>query len=190
MQSIIERQADMEYVGGAEDGYAALKLIEETKPDVVILDARLPGLSSYEIIERIPAKNKLKILAYSAFDSTNVIRKLLLAGAKGYVMKNATSEKLVKSIRIVAEGGNFIDPILNHDYHFYISEPDKLEKLTITERHILKYFSSGHTTIEIADQYCLNPNTVKTHRSNIMKKLELKNFCDFIRFVAINRKDL
>ena len=190
LQSLIECEHDMEFVGGAEDGESALKMIEETKPDIVIMDVQLPGLSSFEIIKRIPPESKVKVLALSGYDNPKVIKKMLLAGAKGYILKTTKTEKLLASIRIVAGGGISIDSSLKYDYNFYISEPDKLEKLTIRVREILKNFNTEFTTQDIANKLCISISTIKTHCSHIMEKFGFKNRIELIHFAFENEKDL
>jgi len=190
LQSLIECENDMEFVGGAEDGDSALKMIDETKPDVVIMDVHLQGLLGYDLIKQIPTDRKVKILALSGYDNKKFIRKMLLVGAKGYILKTTKLEIFLTSIRIVAGGGISIDPSLKHDYNFYISEPDKLEKLTIREREILKYYNIGYTAHNIADDLGISISTIKTHCSHIMEKFGFKNRIELIHFAFENEKDL
>ncbi len=190
LQSLIECEEGMEFVGGAEDGESALKMIDETKPDVVIMDVQLQGLRGYDLIKQISVESKVKVLALSGYDNPELISKMLRAGAKGYILKTTKLNNLLESIRIVADDRISLDPSLKHDYQFYISEPDKLDKLTIREREILKYFIVGYTEHNIANELGLSISAIKTHCSHIREKFGFKSSEELLLFAYENKKYL
>ncbi len=134
LRSLVECENDMEFVGGADNGESALKMIKATKADLVMMDVQLQGDYGYNLIKQISSNNKIKVLAFSGYDNPRFIRKMLCSGAEGYILKSSNINKISEAIRTIVKGGIFLDSKLNHNYSFYTSETDKLEKLTTKER--------------------------------------------------------
>jgi DNA-binding NarL/FixJ family response regulator len=168
----LEQQEDVELVGRATDGNAAMRLIEDLAPDVAVLDIRMPRLSGIQIARKLDTDgSKTGVILYTGSADRGVLLDALDAGARGFLLKEAPLDDLIRAIRMVAEGGTYVDAALGA----YLTAPeatDRLHALTKREREILRLISDGMRNEEVGQKLSISPLTVRTHVKNAMRKLE------------------
>ena len=172
MLRFLESEDDVEVVGHARDGERALRLITQQQPDVALLDIRMPGLSGIEIARRLGEQaSPTKVILYTGNAERGLVLESLDIGVRGFVLKEAPLDDLVRAIRTVAAGESYIDPALAR----VITEPgatDRLPTLTKRERDILRLLADGMRNEQVGRQLSISPLTVRTHVKNAMDKLE------------------
>jgi two-component system, NarL family, response regulator NreC len=195
LRSLIETQPDIEVVGEAADGLEALRLCEEQRPDAIILDVAMPKLNGIEVAERVqklsPAPSVI-ILSMHA-DESYIIR-ALAAGARAYLLKDATDEDLIPALRAVAAGRPFFSPsvtgVLIEDYVRQLQArglTDSYHLLTDREREVLQLLAEGRSNKEVAALLDVGLSTVETHRANLMQKLNLHNTAEIVLYAVRKR---
>jgi DNA-binding NarL/FixJ family response regulator len=181
---MLEDEADITVVGEAGDGLEAIRLAQELKPDVIVMDCAMPGTSGLiatrTILETSP---KQAILMLSMHSEETLVRQALDAGAKGYVLKNAVDLELPAAIRKVVAGEVVLDP--------QVARPNALKGernggLTNRELEILQLIVDGKSNKEIADQLGLSANTVAVHRANIMDALGIHKTAELVVYAIRN----
>lgn len=185
--SLFDKTDDIEVVCEAENGDGALGCIERTMPDVVLMDINMDGrldVSTTETIkERWPA---IKVLAFSMHEEVQVIRRMLKAGASGYILKNASHNEVKKAIETVVAGDSyFCQEVLDIMTQSLTSEGDTDDQdyvLSNREKEVLHYVAKEYTNQEIADTIDISLRTVETHKRNLIKKLRVKNVVGLVRF--------
>ncbi|MGQ9572054.1 MAG: response regulator [Dehalococcoidia bacterium] len=192
LRMILAAEPDMTIVGEAADSESALRMTEETHPDVVVMDISMPGMSGLEAVRR--AKESVpdtQVVVLTMHEDERYFFQALEAGASGYVIKGASPAELLTAIRAVRKGQAYFCPSLAkqmlNDYLRRADagsekEKDALGKLSDREKEVLKYIAEGMTGREIAAILYLSPNTVERHRANIMDKLGLHNRAELIKF--------
>jgi DNA-binding NarL/FixJ family response regulator len=182
-RQLLERQPDLRVVGEAADGEEAVQLAKELKPDLVVMDVRMPKLSGVEATRRIKAEvPEVAVLVLTAHDDDEYVFALLQAGANGYLLKTAEMEELVKAIRTVAAGQSTLDPTVAGKVvaQFASGRPlpdalasvrDEYEGLTDRELEILRLVGKGLTNKQIGQEVYISDRTVQAHLSNIFSKL-------------------
>jgi DNA-binding NarL/FixJ family response regulator len=182
---ILEAQQDIEIVGEASDGREAVTLVEQLKPDVVVMDVAMPGLNGIEATRRISEVSpRTRVLALSMHKDGVYVREILRAGARGYLLKDAFDADLIAAVRAVARGEGYIAPAVADsvlaDYRQQVSDP--IDLLTSREREVLQLIAEGKTNKEIAAHLNLSVYTVDAHRGRIMEKLNLHSTGELVRF--------
>lgn len=192
MRALLEDEPDIELVGEAADGRDALRLAIDLKPDIAIIDIAMPLLNGIDLtaqaVKQLPSLKAI-ILSMHA-DETYVLR-ALTAGAKAYLLKEATEEDLVPAIRAVAACKSYFSPaiskILLEDYLRNLRQrglEDSYDLLTEREREILQLLAQGRTNKEVASLLDIGLSTVETHRSNFMQKLNLHNTAEIVLYAV------
>lgn len=188
MQALLEADSDISIVGVAADGLEAVRLTERLKPDVVVLDLMMPGLSGLEALRIIRERSpRTRIVILSIYSSSAFIAQALQAGAIGYVLKGCTEENLVRSVKEAAAGRRFLSPpVTEIAIDAYIEQSrtgtfDPHETLTPRQREVLQLAAEGKTNAEIADRLYISQRTVENHRSMLMQRLGLQNQTELIR---------
>jgi DNA-binding NarL/FixJ family response regulator len=157
-------------VGEASDGEAAVALAERRHPQVVIMDVRMPGMDGLEatklMTERVPES---AVLIFTAYSERSLMGRGLESGAKGYILKEAPRETLVRAIEKVAAGDTFVDPAL---MTAFLPGRDKDDMLTQREREILQLLADGMSNADVAERLFISQETVKSHVRHILTKLE------------------
>ena len=165
----LSRAPHIRVVGEASDGAAAVALAERRKPDVVIMDVRMPGMDGLEatklMSQRVP---ETAVLIFTAYSERSLLSRGLESGAKGYILKEAPHDTLVRAIERVAAGDTFIDPALMPS--FLGSKGDDM--LTTREREILQLLADGMSNADVAARLFISQETVKSHVRHILTKLE------------------
>jgi DNA-binding NarL/FixJ family response regulator len=166
----LSRAPHIRVVGEAGDGKAAIDLAERRRPNVVIMDVRMPGLdgldATKELIEKEP---NAAVLIFTAYSERSLLARGLESGAKGYILKEAPHETLVRAIEKVAGGESFIDPAL---MPAFLSGKDREDMLTAREREILQLLADGMSNADVAQRLFISQETVKSHVRHILAKLE------------------
>jgi len=184
---ILESQADMEIVGEASNGREALRLAEELKPDVVVMDVAMPELNGIEATRRLAeASERTRVLALSMHKDAVYVREILRAGARGYLLKDAFDSDFVAAVRAVARGEAYLSPAVSDsvlaDYRQHVTDP--IDLLTAREREVLQLIAEGKTNKEIAGLLNLSVYTVDAHRGRVMEKLNLHSTGELVRFAV------
>ena len=185
VRMIVEAQPDMEVVGEAEDGATAVELALRLRPDVVLMDVRMPGLDGIEASRRLLGDSTVAsaVLVLTTFDQDEVVYEALRAGASGFLLKSAPPERLVAAIRTVAAGDALLAPeITRRMIEEYVRRPRPtgdagraLDELTEREREVLALIARGQSNGAIAGALFLSEATVKTHVNRIFRKLGLRD---------------
>jgi len=188
--TILDAQPDMEVVGEAVDGLAAIHRTEELKPDVVVMDIRMPLLDGIEATRRLAgpdSPNPAKILVVTTFNVDEYVYEALRAGASGFILKDAPPPELVNAVRTVARGESLLAPSVTRTLIGRYAERvrpatapasperDRLKALTPREHEVLLLVSEGLSNAEIAAELVISAETVKTYVSRILTKLDLRD---------------
>lgn len=184
---LIDSEKDMLVIAEAETGEDGIIKFQEIKPDVIVMDITMPGIGGLEAIERIIAKDKnAKILVLSAHEDSVHPKRVLSAGAIGYLTKRSAAEELINAIRTVGSGKKYIESSVAQKLAItqLSGENDPTEVLSDREFEVFISLAKGKSTNEIADTMCLSPRTVGTHLYNIKQKLNANNSAE-IALIAI-----
>ncbi|MBA3242831.1 MAG: response regulator transcription factor [Acidobacteria bacterium] len=189
LKSLVNAQPDMEVIGEADNGRAALLKARELQPDVVVMDISMPELNGIHATELLKGCcRKAKVLVLTAYDDSGYLRQLLEAGASGYLLKRAAAEELVKAIRVVAAGGVYLDPTMAGKVVSGYIGRKKLRgglssgELSEREEEVMRLVAWGYTNKEVAGYLNLSVKTIETHKTNLMEKLDLKGRSDIVRY--------
>jgi DNA-binding NarL/FixJ family response regulator len=208
LKLLLSMQPEMQVIGEARTGQAAIELALSSQPDVVVMDISMPGMDGLEACQHIRAQQpSTQILILTMHESEEYFLQALRAGAAGYIVKKAAPTELHMAIKAVAHGGAFLYPglakALVHAFvaqspihpatsqHIELPQTTKLAQelhvLTPREMEVLRLVAEGRTNQEIADQLVVSIKTVQSHRANVMEKLGLQDITHLVRF-AIRHK--
>jgi two-component system response regulator NreC len=185
---LVNAQPDMQVVGEAADGAAAVERAGALEPDVVVLDLTMAGVNGLSAARALKDKAcGAAIVALTRHDDHAYVQELLDAGASAYVLKQSASAALLEAIRVVAEGGRYLDPALPPPLH----PRDPRRRTTtppITDREaaVLRQMAVGHSNKEIAASLNIAIKTVEVHKANAMRKLNLHGRTDVVRYAVLN----
>jgi len=178
---ILRAEPDFEVVGEAADGREAVELARSLRPDIVLMDIRMPGLDGIEATRRVTALDPApRVLVLTTFDLDEYVYESLRAGASAFLLKDAPEQQLVAAVRVVAEGGSLFAPsvtrrLIEEFARPAPSESPALEGLTARELEVLRLVARGRSNAEIAADLVVSEHTAKTHVANILQKLGLRN---------------
>jgi two-component system, NarL family, invasion response regulator UvrY len=175
---LLEGSNDIKVVAEAESGEEAVKCFSEVKPDVIVMDISMPGIGGLEAIGRILAKEPtVRILVLSAHEDAMHARRVLKAGAVGYLTKRSAAEALIQAIRQVSQGKTFLEPDIAQQLAVQQLSGQKNPVDTLSEKEFKVFLSlaKGRSVQEIAEVMSLSPRTVGTHLYNIKQKLDASN---------------
>ena len=186
---LLQGEPDIEVVGEALDGDEAVALAESLRPDMVLMDIAMPGTSGLDATRRIKARfPEMRVLVLTMHRSDEYFFEMLKAGASGYVLKGAEISELISAVRTVAQGEVFLYPTmakqLLQDYLSRVKEPESSgpPALTPREKEILHLLAEGYSNKEIAERLVLSPSTIHSHRTNLMRKLNLSSRYELIQY--------
>ena len=179
--ALLETQEDITVVGSAADGEEAIRVCGEQRPDVVLMDVRMPGVDGIEATRRLEGGPSVIIL--TTFDLDDYVYDALSAGASGFLLKDAGAERLFEAVRVVAAGEALLAPAITRRLiaEFARQRPrvrpalERLSELTPRETEVLRLVAEGLSNTEIADRLVLSDETVKTHVSRVLGKLGLRD---------------
>ena len=195
LRSLIETEPDIKVVAEAGDGLEALKLCDEYKPDTIILDVAMPKLNGIEVAGRVQKLQRPPhVIMLSMHADESYIIRALAAGARAYLLKDATDEDLIPALRAVAAGRPFFSPsvtgVLIEDYVRQLQArglTDSYHLLTDREREVLQLLAEGRSNKEVAALLDVGVSTVETHRSHMMQKLNLHNTAEIVLYAVRKR---
>ncbi len=188
IRALLATAADIDVVGEAGDGSAAIELAARLAPDVLLIDIAMPGLGGLEAAAEIHRTNPaVRLLVLSQYDNPQYVRRFIRLGAAGYVLKRAAGSDLVSAIRAVYNGGLVIDPAVAREALGEASGAgtagaDPYEALTDREKQVLKLVAEGRSNKEVAGALGVSVKTAMSHREHVMQKLGLHSRTDLIRF--------
>ena len=192
--SIINKYTSCSIVAEAANGIETIEKTREKKPDLVILDIGMPGLNGLEAITQIKKVSPATaVLVLSVHCDRNFVTMAIRNGASGYLIKDGAVDELTGAIEKILDGKYYISPALSDVMAAEIAspsapekDPGELAKLSIRERQILSLIAEGAGKTAIAEKLYISPETVKTHRKNIMRKLKITNGRDLVKFAGEN----
>jgi two-component system, NarL family, invasion response regulator UvrY len=192
LRRIVEEGGDMGVVAEAADGREALRKVDEALPDVAVVDISMPGIDGLEVVGRLKESHPtLPVLILTMHEEAQYIVRAIEAGAMGYLTKQSAPEQLVIAIRKVHQGQRYMTDEATEALALRIArgarDKTPLDMLSMRELQVLRRLAMGHTNREIAQAYSLSIKTVDTYRARLLKKLELRNNAELIRFAIQNR---
>lgn len=189
MCALLHKCEDIDVVGQAAEGRAALELVDELHPDVVIMDIGMPNLNGIDATRQMIELNPtLKVMALSAHSEGSLVAKMIKAGARGYMHKDSAFSELKEGILTILEDRMFlcsrISKMVFSDYITMTTDPNlnDSDALSPREREVLQLVAEGHTTKEIAKELNLSHKTVDSHREHIMEKLGIRSIAGLTRY--------
>jgi DNA-binding NarL/FixJ family response regulator len=183
-RAILESQSDIEVVGEAEDGVEALKLARELRPEVVLMDVRMPRLDGIQATRRLMQEiDPPRVLMLTTFDLDEYVYEAMKAGASGFLLKDVPKEELIAGVRTVSRGEALLaSAITRRLIEAFVQKPPptvvrpaELEELSERELEVLKLIGRGRSNAEIAAELYLSTSTVKTHVAHVLRKLSLRD---------------
>lgn len=185
IRTMLSHMPDIQVVGHAMNAASALGFFVNNSADVVLLDINLPDESGIEVCKKLLTRNSsLKILALTNFDQLTYLQSMREAGAKGYLLKNASSGEIQRALQTVLDGKEYW--LGKTDVRESIQEHNSL-LLTRREIEVLKLIAEGLTNQEIADKLYISASTVDSHRKNLISKLQVKNTASLVRTAFENK---
>ena len=193
IKALLETEKDLKVIGEGSDGVEALTLVKEKKPDILIIDIRMPNMTGIEAVEKLSALNtNVKCIILSMHDSEEYILQSVTAGAKGYLLKDTGKVEFIKAIHAVRDGGKYYSGDISNVLVNNLLNPNKETIETVTkalptdnpfeltnkEIQVLGLVLSGLTNKQISEKLKNSKRTVETHRFNLMRKMEVKNLMD------------
>jgi DNA-binding NarL/FixJ family response regulator len=191
LRMVVNRETNMEVVGEADNGAAAVALAQELRPDVVVMDVSMPelnGLKAMEALKRLMPGAKILIL--TRHTDSSYVQQLLQSGASGYVLKQSASDELVRAIQRVAAGQTYLDPAVTEQAVGAASSRAGIrgstaKTLSRREEEVLRLVALGFLTKEIAARLEISMKTVETHKANAMSKMGMHSRIDIVRYAVL-----
>jgi DNA-binding NarL/FixJ family response regulator len=191
---ILNTQDDIDIVGEAPNGSAAVEAVGRLRPDVVLMDIRMPVMDGLEATRILKARNiDLRVLILTTFDPDEYVYKALKAGASGFVLKDIPPNELLAAVRVVAKGEGLLAPSITQRVIAQFAErpsppevSQELERLTDREAEVLGLMAKGLSNSEIAEQLYLSPTTIKSHVAGVLAKLRLRDRVQAVVFAYEN----
>jgi DNA-binding NarL/FixJ family response regulator len=192
LRNLIEAEGDLELVGEATTGPAALKLVRDKQPDVAVLDISMPSLNGIAVARRLAEEcPAVRVLMLTLHEDRAYLNQAMASGVRGYVLKRSAAENLIHAIRAVVVGGLYVDSaiasrMLNDSQQRSPRWTNRLAgpELTDREAEVLKFAAMGFTNKEIAARLDVGVKSVETYKARAAEKLELKTRADIVRYAA------
>lgn len=185
--AVLQTQPDFEVVGQARSGREALEVIEQSNPDVLLLDLEMPEMDGLEVLHRLQDRvGAPHTIIFTAFDTDERIVGAVQAGAQGYLLKGAPRDEIFRAVRVVSQGGSLLEPVVASKLLRHLAQPaDEMpEPLTDREMEVLEELAQGKTNREIAETLIITERTVKFHVSSILGKLGASNRTEAVAIAA------
>jgi DNA-binding NarL/FixJ family response regulator len=184
IRALLEKAEDITVVGEAENGEEALALVQQHRPDVLVMDIAMPGMNGIQVLEQLRERGlPAHVVILSMYADEVFVRQALQNGAKGYLLKGSFKEELLLTIRAASRGATYLSPSVSESVLTppSSSNPSPADQLTPREHELLQLVAKGHTNAEIADLMNVSIKTVERHRTNLMTKLDARNIVELIR---------
>jgi len=182
LETLLNLTGDIRVVARAVDGEEARQVIAQDKPDILLLDIRMPKMSGVELLRSMQGRDLPPTILLTTFDDDVALLEGIRLGAKGYLLKDVSFAKLTEAIRLVAEGGTLINPVVTErllrglkQTPRHLDSDYSPEVLTVREMEVLRMMTGGYSNREIATALDLSEGTVKNHVSNILAKLRVRD---------------
>ena len=192
LKMIIDREPDMEIVGEAADGHEAIDRALHLEPNVIVMDISMPGLNGLKATRKLKAvRPEIQVVALTRHREGGYLQELLQAGASGYVLKQSSSEELIRAIRAVGSGKSYLDPAVttaivnNYSGGQANLDAGSVAKLSNREQEVLRLIASGYSNKEIAAQLEISVKTVEAHKANSMRKIGLRSRIDIVNYALL-----
>jgi two-component system response regulator NreC len=192
LKMLIEREPGMQVVGEAADGFEVIAKAKDLMPQVIVMDVSMPGMSGLNATRKLKEiLPNTQIIALTRHSESGYLNEMLQAGASGYVLKQSSSEELIRAIRAVVSGQNYLDPAITTEVvRKYSTSESKtlsgsLESISMREGEILGLIAAGYSNKEIAGRLDISVKTVEAHKANSMRKLGLKSRIDIVHFALL-----
>jgi DNA-binding NarL/FixJ family response regulator len=189
IHALLEKAGDIRIVGEASNGKEAIDLVQELKPDVLVMDIMMPRLNGIQAAEYIrDLKLPTRILILSMYSDAGFVHRALQCGVTGYVLKSSVSDELLQAVRSVAGGNMFLSSQISEIVENSVAHPgtagkeeDPFSILSPREKEIVQLIAEEHTSVEIGKILFISDKTVEKHRSRIMDKLKVRNLAGLVR---------
>jgi DNA-binding NarL/FixJ family response regulator len=188
LRALIEKEPDFEVLGESGNSFDTLKEVRNTRPEVLILDVNMPGMTTSSVVETLAVElPEISVLILTIHDEEYYLKEFLKAGAKGFMVKTSTGRELIHAIRTVHQGKTYIDPGISQNMiDSYLGGTPKRtqddEILSKREKEVFDKLIYGYTNEEAAKELSISKRTVESHRASIMKKLNLKSRTELVRY--------
>lgn len=187
LRLLLDAQTDMEVVATVGDGRAAVEHARTLKPDVVVLDLTMPGMSGLAAARALTTTGgPTVVVALTRHNDGAYVQELLAAGASAYVLKQSASSELLRAIRISVAGGKYLDPGLPPQDTPDVRRRPNTPRVTDREVAVLRMMAVGHSNKDIAGTLDISVKTVEVHKANAMRKLSLRGRADVVRYAVLN----
>jgi len=187
---ILDSEPDLKVIGEASNGREVVHMVKELNPDVVLMDIAMPQLNGIEATRQIKKIHpRTKIIILSMHSHERFISEVLHLGASGYLLKDSTAADIVRAVRAAMDGDTFLSPAISRQVvdgylsmkKGQVTQQDLYSTLTNREREVFQMIAEGRTVREISSILCVSVSTVKTHRTNIMEKLNIENMSQLVQ---------
>ena len=186
LKALLKDETSFELVGEASDGLEALHMVQKLKPNVLLLDLRLPRIHGLELLRQLKDQKHTRVVVVSMHSDEPYVIEAIKQGVFGYVVKDSPSEELIRAIRAAAEGKEYISEELRQRVITVglkrLTKSRTEPQLTNREHLVMELAAQGKTNIEIAEKLFISRRTVEAHRANLMKKLALRNQTDLVLY--------
>jgi len=188
IKRLLEDSKQVEIVGEADSGEACIQMVQELKPDIILMDVNMPGIGGVEASRRILQRDpKQKIIILTIHSEQTFPKRLLEIGAKGYLTKECNIDEMLIAINQVNNGGSYIEPRIAQQLALSLlpgNSENPVDRLSRREFQVMLMISHGLSNIQISEKLCLSPKTVSTYRSRLLDKLGAHNEVDLIKIAV------
>jgi len=192
IRALLEKEGDIHVMGEASNGQEAVEMVQELKPDVLIMDIMMSRMNGIQAAEKIrDLKLPTHILILSMYEDEGLVHQALQYGVKGYVLKSSASDELIEAVRAIASGHTYLSSSISEIVVEIVMHPnisrqtnDPLSSLSPREKEILQLIAEEHTSGEIAKLLFISEKTVEKHRTKLMEKLNVRNVAGLVRLAV------
>jgi DNA-binding NarL/FixJ family response regulator len=188
LRLLLETQPDLEVIGEAPDGAAAIQLATALRPDLIVMDVAMPRMNGLQTVRALgEVLPDLPVVALTRYRDDAYVNELLGSGAAAYVLKQSPSQELLKAIRAAVKGETYVDPSLDVRLPFLTADgrPRRVARLSRREAEVLRLMALGYSNKEIAGKLDLSVKTVEVHKANATRKLNLNGRIEVVRFAVL-----